>query len=852
MSGEAEPFGVLLARFREAKALSQENLARRAGLHPKTINRLETGGRPPKKKTVQSLIAALRLSDADADALAASAAPGPRPEAATSPPLPVGGPSSVPLLAPSFSMALIDREQERDEVASRLGRGVRLLLLVGPGGVGKTRVARAAAADFAARFAADVRTVELAPLREAGRAQPDAVARVAAAVARARADRTAGLADDGTPLAGGPRAGRLLLVLENFEPLTAAGPLLAELLDNDPALTLLVTSRARLHLPAEHEYAIEPFDAPTAKALFRARMAADGGIATDEDDATAGEICELLGHLPLAIELAAARCVRFTPRDVLELLGRPLQLLVDGSRIGPPRQWTLRDTIAWSDTLLAPDERAVFRRLAAFAGGGDLAATEAVCGPVGDPVTGVANALAVLLTASLVRQASAAGPAPRYAMLATIHEYAAEQLAANGEEAAVRRRHAGHFLRLAERGSTGDEAHWRAALAREHDNVHAALGWATGADEADLALRLAAALADYWLARGFLHEGRRRLRWALALTGGAPLARAWALAGAAALAVAQGDAVAARQLAGEALPPVRDAGDEPLIAALLVHLGVAARQLADYPAAVAALTEALDRHTAMGDGRGAIVATANLALVAALRGDFAGALAALPVAGVPALQSASHRERAALNYTMGEVLLRRGDLAPAHEAFMAAEALARDAGDEQGTARAIAALGRVALAAGDDARAAPLLEEGLSRRENLGDWPGVVADMIGIGTVAWRQGDAAEAVWRYRDALGLAHQIGDRLGLAVAAERLAAVTAARSAADPATGERAARLLGAAAALREALGAPLPPIDRAEHERAIAAARGALGAEGFAAAFAAGRELSLAGIIAEAG
>jgi len=821
-------FGQDLRRRRQEAKLTVAELARRALLITEAgIRALESGkSRSARADTANALADALTLQGDDKRDFVALADTMRRRDFVEEPAPPDWDTGST-ATPPSFVAALIDREREREEVDARLDRGTRLVALVGPGGVGKSRVATAVAAAFAARHAADVRAVELAPLRATDDPRP-AGERVAAAVARVLGGGTS------------PRPGRQLLLLENFEPVLDAGPLLPQLLADDPGLTLLVTSTRSLRLPGEHEYPIGPLDAPSAAALFRAR-AGSGTFAAD--DATIAVICDRLGRLPLAVELVAARCGPLTPRDLLVRLERPLALLVGGSWVAPPRHWTLRDTIAWSHDLLEPAERAVFRRLAAFAGGGDLDAAEAVCGPAGDPLAGVANALAALVDASLARLDRTAGVPPRYAMTATIHEYGDERLAASGEEEPIRGRHADHYLALAARAAASPaDAAARAALAREHDNLHAALGWATATGDADRALRLAAALASYWTGRGLIHEGRRRLRWALALEGGAPTARAAALAGAVALALAQGDASGARPLAEEGLALARAADDAPLVAALLGQLGIASRQRADYPAAASYLAESLDRSRALPDRHVETAALANLALIAANRGDFAGALALLEPA----------RDRADLSITIGEILLLRGELAAARGHLEDAAAFSSAMDDEPGAARVVAALGRVALAAGDDNRAAALLEEALSRQENLGDWPGVVADMLGIGTMAWHQGDAVEAAWRYRDALGLAQQIGDRLGLAVAAERLAAVTVARVTTDPAAGERAARLLGAAAALREAIGAPLPPIDRAEHERAVAAARGALGEQGFAAAFASGRELPPAGIVAEAG
>jgi predicted ATPase len=582
---------------------------------------------------------------------------------------------------------LVGRERELGEVLELLASS-RIVTMTGAGGSGKTRLALQAAAELVDEFKDGVWWVSLAALREPELVEPT-IAQVVGA-------------EDG--LAEHLRTKQALLLLDNFEQLLPAAPAIAELLTEAPVLRVLVTSRERLAIAAETEYAVPTLVPAEAVALFTAR--ARQLKREFEPDEHVEEICRRLDGLPLALELAAARVKVLRLEQILERLGKSLELLGAGARDAPERQRTLRATIDWSYDLLSDDEKEVFRRLAVFAGSFDLEAAEEVCDPDLD-------ALASLVDKSLLRQTVEG----RFFMLETIHEYAVERLDEDDAAAELRRRHAERTLRVAEAARARYHQGYE-VLEAEHDNARAALDFLAEAAEPELALRLAIAFGDFWYVRGHIREGDQRMQAVVAEAAVAPAElRVVALARAASLARSVGDADRAERDATAALELAQALGDHVAVAAALRELGEAMMVRKDYRRAFSLYEEAL----AVGGEAGEVPALTNLADVALAAGELertiaysAEAAAAAELANGPDAETT--KAIAAFNTASALIQLGRGSEASSHlrdaletvvridypdvigwclvgSAALAAEVEPRDAATLLGTAEAVESAG---------------------------------------------------------------------------------------------------------------------------------------------------------------
>ncbi|MBA2461687.1 MAG: tetratricopeptide repeat protein [Actinobacteria bacterium] len=541
---------------------------------------------------------------------------------------------------PAPATALVGRRTEVDAVLELLRGDVRLVTLTGPGGAGKTRVALRAAHDLADAFADGVWFVGLAPL-------------VDPALVRPAIAQTLDMAEPA--LETELRDRELLLLLDNFEQLLDAARVVGELLQTAPRLRVLATSRSPLRVYGEHELDVPPLPAAEAEELFVARARAAGR------DLSMGplvaEICERLDGLPLAIELVAARTAELTPDELLGSLDRRLELASRGARDLPERQRTLRAAIDWSHELLSPEARRLFARLGAFAGGFTREAALAVC-------EGHAETLVGLQDGNLVRR----GDDGRYRMLQTIREYAVERLGASGEEAEVRRRHADHFLQLAEElvaalGGDGVDAAY-ATYEREHDNLRAALTFAGAAGLLELRVRLAAAVAHFWLVRGHLAEGRAWLEETLALKGEteiSPDLHAQVLRKLATLEWRQGDLERATEHAEAALPLLARQVDENERYRLLILLGCIEYSRRNLEGAREWWEQSATLSRALQNEGHLALALANLGVVLAEQQDYAAA-AKIFEESVDVARRAEHREYLA-NALMGlgDMNLRLGE-----------------------------------------------------------------------------------------------------------------------------------------------------------------------------------------------
>jgi predicted ATPase/DNA-binding XRE family transcriptional regulator len=838
METETPSFGAVLRRHRLAAGLTQEALAERAGLSARNVQGLERGENLPQRETLRRLAEALGLGRDEQQQFAAAA----RLRAHTGPPAPLGGVAvshTLPTARPGAierrdsrthnlpvqATTFIGRERQLAALRALLARPeVRVVTLTGPGGIGKTRLALQVAAGLRDDFAQGVYLVPLAPVSDP--------ALVDAMVAQVLGLREAYDQPLREILVGYLRDKEVLLILDNFEQVVSAAPLVGLLLAASPLLKVLVTSRMVLHVYGEQEFAVPPLALPPlrhlpaidllahyeAVALFiqRAQLAMADFAVTAENAPAVAEICARLDGLPLAIELAAARVKLLPPQALLLRLDRRFAVLTGGAHDLPGRQQTLRKTIDWSYNLLDPGEQTLFVWLSVFVGGCTLEAVEDVCARAGGVPDDVLDGLSSLLDKSLLSQEEdATRGEPRFLMLETLRAYARERLAQSGAEGALRAAHAAYCLALAEQAEphlTGaKQATWLGRLEAEHDNLRAALRWALESEaHLEVGLRMAGAVWRFWYGRGYLSEGRSWLEGLLGWTGAqescvvAPAVRAKVLNGAGVLAQLQGDYARATVLLEESVALFREVGDTRGSASSLNLLGIVAREQGQYARATVLLEESVALFREVGDTWG-IASSLNL---------------------------------------LGTVARDQGEYAQATVLNEESLALFREVGDTWGIATAFQNLGLAAHGQGEYARATVLLEEALSLARGVGNPRGIAIALSSLGLVARAQGEYARATVLLKEGLSLLREVGNQRGMVLGLEWLASVALAPETASEVR-ERTVRLLGAAAALRAAIGVPLPPnVNLADHERTVAAMRDALGDVSFEVAWVEGQALTL--------
>ncbi len=665
----------------------------------------------------------------------------------------------IPNNLPHQGTSFVGREREIDEVEDLLG-DARLVTLLGMGGLGKTRLSLQVAAERLHQYPDGVWFLDLSPLKEA-------------ALVVAEAARVLDVAEEpGRPLLATVcahlKAKRALLILDNCEHLIKPVAEFAHaIVKYAPQVRLIASSREPLHVPGERAYPILPLPVPERSASLQTLqrspavlLFADRARAhkpTFELDAReAPAVAELVARLegiPLALELAAARVRSMSVADINKRLTDRYKILTGGSRVLQERQQTLRALVDWSYDLLGENEQRLLRRLAVFVGGLDLEAAEKVCGvePIED--FEVLDLLSSLVEKSLV-MLEERDEGSRYRMLETIREYAAEKLRADGDEAsATAVRQGMHYLRLAQDANDGmdgpEQARWLTRLEVELENVRAAMALALGGGvDQVIAVKLAVALQGFWILRGYVTEGRRLVKAALALPAVQehPLAKAHALYVGAALAIHQSDPAEARQMLEASLAIHRELGDPENIAATLSTLSTAKLDTGDTAGARADELEAIGIFRRLGQRLNEVIALCNLAQISLYENDLEQARAHLSEGQAIVRTVGSPEMEGLCELLLGEVDYEAGALPDASAHFERSLSICRDGADKRGEASALSRLGAVDLARGNYVTARARLSEALQAFHGAEMWKELLGCLEEFAGLAQQAGRLDEAV----------------------------------------------------------------------------------------------------------
>ena len=805
---------------------------------------------------------------------------------------------------------LIGREDERLEVADRLRRS-RLVTLIGPGGIGKTRLAIEVAAEVVAGYPDGVWLVSLESLSEGGQ-----VAGQIAAALGVKEEPNRPLLQTVTDTL---RRKRLLLVLDNCEHLVeASAQAVGHLLRECAGVRVLATSREALGITGETAWSVPSLAVPELKHLpqgnatrlrvllsyesvqlfvERAQAVHQSFTLTGTAAQTVAEICSYLEGIPLAIELAAVRVKSLTVEQIAARLHDHLGLIMGRTLMTASRQQTLRTTVDWSYTLLSDQERVLLQRLSVFVGGWSLEAAGSVCAaPANGERPEIAGAQVLDVLASLTEKSLVAFEerdteiGGRYRLLEMVRQYAAERLEASGEIEQVRARHRDWLMAFVEETEpllkAGAQEQSLRRLDAERDNVRATLLWNGAQASADL--RLTGALYQYWYVRGYWSEGRERLSRALGRDAAQTRTaeRAKALNGAGALAYSQGDYASARSLHEESLSIRRELGDRQGVASSLNSLGKVAYDQGDFASARSLHEESLSLWRELGDKQGVAWSLNSLGNIAHPQGDYALAQA-LYEESIRLLKELGDKQGVGRTLSgQGYVAYDQGDYVSARAMYEQSLEIFQELGDRGGIAWAMCCLGYTAYDQGDYGEAKTSLTEGMNLFRELDDKRGVAWAVNSLGNVAHKQGDLVAAQSLHEESLSIRRPLGDRQGAAwsfyclgnVAFSRGDYAAARASLADSlrlfreladrkgmaenlketaavllalSETRNAARLWGASQSLRESIGSPMAPLEKERHDELLEQSRRTLGDNAFGSAWDEGYELTWQQAVADA-